>query len=73
MKRLGVFLCVLLLAGCLGKPFVIPDEPIPTRFKIYQIEGGICIDNQGLGVLRSNLNDLKAYADEMRKILEGLK
>jgi len=51
---------------------VIPDKPIPTQFKIYQVEDGVCIDNKSMGVLVANIRALAEYADEMRKILEGL-
>jgi len=74
MKRFTVLMSLLLVLGCVSGPakFTIPDEPDPTQFKAYQVKGGVCIDDAGLGVLQSNIEDLKAYADKMREILEGL-
>ncbi len=74
MKWIAVLVGVLMLTGCLSGPakFTIPDEPQFRQLHVYQVEGGICLDNEGIGILQGNIKALKGYADAMRKVLEGL-
>lgn len=75
MKRLVlVMVAVLVLAGCLVGPgkFTIPDEPQYKQIRIYRVEGGICLDPEGIATLWGNVGALRDYAAKLRKILEGL-
>ena len=73
MKRLIIVLIVaLLITGCATPKFVIPDDPVFTKFRVYQVEGGVCLDEQGLTALRDNVKALRESADAMRKILTDI-
>jgi hypothetical protein len=71
MKTLLIIIAFLLI-GCAAK-FTIPDEPRYRSVAGYQTGNGVCMDNEDMAALRSNIVSLKDYADKMRKILEELK
>ena len=75
MRRLCVLATVLILSGCMVGPakFVIPDEPKFRSSSAYQVEGGFCFADEDIRIISQNIKALKAYADEMRRILEGLR
>ena len=74
MRKLYIFVLVVFLMGCLSGPakFTIPDEPRFRQLHAYPVEGGICLDNEGIEILQGNIHALKEYTDKMRKVLEGL-
>lgn len=74
MKKVIVLLCVVVLLGCASgrnrADFpAIPPEPKFEKFYIYQVDGGICIDDEGMAALEKNMTALHAYQEELKKML----
>lgn len=73
LKQFVCILIAVMLMGCVSGPkFVIPDEPKFKQLYIYPVNGGICLDEEGIGVLKDNMKALKDSEAAMRKILEGI-
>ena len=69
MKILLILL--VLLTSCAPK-FTLPDEPKFKEMYVFQFDGMVCFDKEGMGLLQHNIKLQKEYADKMRKILEDL-
>ena len=70
MKFTSIFIALLLIIGCVGPAkFTIPDEPKFRQTNAYVYEEGIFIEKRELEIFVNNIRMLKAYADELRKML----
>jgi len=70
MKFLSLFIALLIMMGCVGPAkFTIPDEPKFRQVNAYAYEEGICFDNKEVKIFVDNIRMLKAYADELRRML----
>lgn len=78
MKRALTWLILMVLLivfpGCASRAKIaVPEEPKFRTFEVYQLADGICMDAQSVGILKENIQALKAHADELRKTLKSLK
>ena len=70
MKFLSLFIALLIIMGCVGPAnFTIPDEPKFRQTNAYVYEEGIFIEKRELEIFVNNMRMLKAYADELRRML----
>ena len=71
MKLISIFIALLFVAGCYAGPakFTIPDEPEFRQAKVIVYEDGIFIEKRELEIFVTNMRMLKAYADELRRML----
>jgi len=70
MKFLSLFIALLLVMGCIGPAkFTIPDEPTFRQTNAIVYEEGICFEEKELKTFVNNIMLLKAYADELRRML----
>jgi len=70
MKFTSIFIALLLIIGCVGPAkFTIPDEPKFRQVNATAYEEGIFIEKKELEILVNNMRMLKAYADELRRML----
>jgi len=70
MKLTSIFIAVLIIIGCVGSAkFTIPDEPKFRQTNAIAYEEGICFEKKELEIFVNNIRLLKAYADELRRML----
>ena len=70
MKFISIFVALLIIIGCVGPAkFTIPDEPKFRQAHATVYEEGICFEKRELEIFVSNIRMLKAYADELRRML----
>ena len=70
MKLTSLFIALLIIIGCVGPAkFTIPDEPTFRQTNAYVYEDGIFIEKKELEIFVTNMRMLKAYADELRRML----
>ena len=70
MKFTSIFIALLLIIGCVGPAkFTIPDEPEFRQTNATAYEEGICFEEKELEIFVNNIRMLKAYADELRRML----
>ena len=70
MKLTSLFIALLIIIGCVGPAkFTIPDEPKFRQVNAYVYEDGIFIEKRELEIFVTNMRMLKAYADELRRML----
>ncbi|MFH1630375.1 MAG: hypothetical protein ABIE47_16860 [Pseudomonadota bacterium] len=70
MKFLSLFIALLLVMGCIGPAkFTIPDEPKFRQVNAYAYEEGLFFEKRELEIFVGNIQMLKAYADELRRML----
>ena len=70
MKLTSLFIALLIIMGCVGPAkFTIPDEPKFRQVNAYVYEEGIFIEKKELEIFVNNIRLLKAYADELRRML----
>lgn len=69
MKKLIILIALFFLVGCVSQ-IKIPDAPKFKRFYIYQIEGGICLDKEGMNTLVENIKSMEAYEKELLRLLK---
>jgi len=70
MKFISIFITLLFVTGCVGPAkFTIPDEPKFRKINAYVYEDGIYFEKKELEIFVNNIRMLKAYADELRKML----
>ena len=70
MKFTSIFITVLIIIGCVGPAkFTIPDEPKFRQVNATAYEEGICFEKKELEIFVGNIRMLKAYADELRRML----
>ena len=70
MKLTSIFIILLIIIGCIGPAkFTIPDEPKFRQTNAIVYEEGICFEKKELEILVNNIRLLKAYADELRRML----
>ena len=71
MKLISIFIALLFVAGCYAGPakFTIPDEPEFRQAKVIVYEEGVFFEKKDVEIFVDNIRMLKAYADELRKML----
>ena len=70
MKFLSLFIALLIIIGCIGPAkFTIPDEPKFRQVNAYAYEEGIFFEKKDVEIFVDNIRILKAYADELRRML----
>ena len=70
MKFISIFIALLIIIGCVGPAkFTIPDEPKFRQANAVAYEEGICFEKKELEIFVNNIRMLKAYADELRRML----
>ena len=70
MKFLSLFIALLLVMGCIGPAkFTIPDEPKFRQVNAYAYEEGLFFEKKDVEIFVDNIRFLKAYADELRRML----
>ena len=70
MKFLSLFIALLVLVGCVGSAkFTIPDEPKFRQMNAYSYEEGLFFEKKDVEIFVDNIRILKAYADELRRML----
>jgi len=70
MKLISIFTALLILISCVGPAkFTIPDEPKFRQTNAIVYEEGICFEEKELKTFVNNIMLLKAYADELRRML----
>jgi len=70
MKFLSLFIALLLVMGCIGPAkFTIPDEPKFRQVNAYAYEEGLFFEKKDVETFVGNIQMLKAYADELRRML----
>ena len=70
MKFLSLFIALLIIIGCIGPAkFTIPDEPKFRQVNAYAYEEGLFFEKRELEIFVGNIQMLKAYADELRRML----
>ena len=70
MKFLSLFIALLIIIGCVGPAkFTIPDEPKFRQVNAYAYEEGIFFEKKDVEIFVDNIRILKAYADELRRML----
>jgi len=83
MKRMTLtILCILLLAGCFAHEDIfrtsakipaVPEEPHYRQIVVHPIDGGLCMDTENVAILMQNIQALRGYCEELRRILRDLK
>lgn len=74
MKLTTIIVALMLLAGCYSPAkIVIPDKPNFRQFDVYQFEGGICMGNEDIAILKENIVTLRTYSEELRRLLTDLR
>ena len=70
MKFASIFIAVLIIIGCVGPAkFTIPDEPKFRQMNAYTYEEGLFFEKEDVEIFVNNIRMLKAYADELRRML----
>jgi len=70
MKFTSIFVALLIIIGCVGPAkFTIPDEPKFRQVNAYAYEEGLFFEKRELEIFVGNIQMLKAYADELRRML----
>ena len=70
MKFLSLFIALLIIIGCIGPAkFTIPDEPKFRQVNAYAYEEGLFFEKKDVEIFVDNIRLLKAYADELRRML----
>ena len=70
MKFLSIFIALLIIIGCIGPAkFTIPDEPKFRQMNAYSYEDGLFFEKKDVEIFVNNIRMLKAYADELRRML----
>ena len=70
MKFLSIFIALLIIIGCIGPAkFTIPDEPKFRQMNAYSYEEGLFFEKKDVEIFVNNIRMLKAYADELRRML----
>jgi len=70
MNFASIFIVLLIIIGCVGPAkFTIPDEPKFRQTNAIVYEEGICFEEKELKTFVNNIMLLKAYADELRRML----
>jgi len=73
MKLTSIFIALLIIMSCVGPAkFTIPDEPKFQQTNTYVYEEGIFIEKKELEIFVNNIRILKAYADELRRMLTNV-
>ena len=72
MKILAIFVTLMIIVGCTGKAFVIPDEPIYRELNIFKFADGVCMENPDFDIWVSNQKKLWDHKNELRKLLEDI-
>ena len=70
MKFTSIFVVLLIMIGCIGPAkFTIPDEPKFRQAHAIAYEDGIFFEKKDVETFVNNIRLLKAYADELRRML----
>ena len=70
MKFTSIFVVLLIMIGCIGPAkFTIPDEPKFRQIHAIVYGEGIFFEKKELEIFVNNIRLLKAYADELRRML----
>jgi len=71
MKFISIFIALLFVAGCYTGPakFTIPDEPKFRQANAIAYEEGLFFEKKDVEIFVDNIRMLKAYADELRRML----
>jgi len=70
MKFTSIFIALLIIIGCVGPAkFTIPDEPEFRQMNAYSYEEGLFFEKKDVEIFVNNIRMLKAYADELRRML----
>ena len=70
MKFTSILIALLIIIGCVGPAkFTIPDEPKFRQMNAYSYEEGLFFEKKDVEIFVNNIRLLKAYADELRRIL----
>ena len=70
MKLISIFIALLVLVGCVGSAkFTIPDEPKFRQAHAIAYEEGLFFEKKDVEIFVDNIRFLKAYADELRRML----
>ena len=73
MKFTSIFIALLLIIGCVGPAkFTIPDEPKFRQVNAYAYEEGLFFEKKDVEIFVNNIRMLKAYADELRRMLVNI-
>ena len=70
MKFISIFITLLFVTGCVGPAkFTIPDEPKFRKTSATVFEEGLFFEKKDVETFVDNIRILKAYADELRRML----
>ena len=70
MKFTSIFVALLIIIGCVSPAkFTIPDEPKFRQVNAYAYEEGLFFEKKDVEIFVDNIRLLKAYADELRRML----
>ena len=70
MKFTSILIALLIIIGCVGPAkFTIPDEPKFRQMNAYSYEEGLFFEKKDVEIFVNNIRILKAYADELRRML----
>jgi len=70
MKFTSIFVVLLIMIGCIGPAkFTIPDEPKFRQMNAYSYKEDLFFEKKDVEIFVNNIRLLKAYADELRRML----